>query len=133
MYLVDTSVWVDFINARPVPHVERLKRLLMARARVGLTPVVYQEILQGAADEAIFRRFTDYFSSQFFYLPLHPVESHAAAARIYFDCRRKGITIRSTSDCLIARIAIEHDLILLHNDRDFAWIAEVAPKLKLET
>jgi len=133
VYLVDTSVWVDFFNARSVPHVERLKRLLMAGVRVGLTPVVYQEILQGASDVAIFRRFTDYFSTQFFYLPLHPVESHAAAARIYFDCRRKGITIRSTSDCLIAQIAIEHKLILLHNDRDFARIAEVAPKLKLET
>lgn len=133
MYLVDTSVWVDFFNARSVPHVERLKRLLLAGAGVGLTPAIYQEILQGALDEAKFRRFRDYFSSQSFYLPLNPVESHAAAARIYYDCRRKGIPIHSTIDCLIAQTAIEHDLILLHNDRDFERIAEVAPELKLET
>ena len=132
MYLVDTSVWVDFFNARSVPHVERLKRLLLAGAGVGLTPAIYQEILQGALDDAKFRRFRDYFSSQSFYLPLDPVESYAAAARIYFDCRRKGITIRSSVDCLIAQIAIEQDLILLHNDRDFERIAEVSPELKLE-
>jgi len=35
VYLVDTSVWVDFFNARSVPHVERLKRLLIADSVLG--------------------------------------------------------------------------------------------------
>ena len=57
--------------------------------------------------------------------------SHREAAHIYFSCRRKGITIRSTIDCLIAQISIEHDLILLHNDKDFTHMAAVIPQLKL--
>ncbi len=50
---------------------------------------------------------------------------------MYFNCRRAGITIRSATDCLIARIAIEHELILLHDDRDFESMAEVVPELEL--
>jgi predicted nucleic acid-binding protein len=51
----------------------------------------------------------------------------AAAAKIYMDCRKKGITLCSTIDCLIAETAIEHDLFILHNDNDFYAIARVAP------
>jgi|JI10StandDraft_1071094.scaffolds.fasta_scaffold49533_5 predicted nucleic acid-binding protein len=36
-------------------------------------------------------------------------------------------------DCLIAQIAIEHDLILLHNDRDYVRIAKIVPNLKLHS
>jgi hypothetical protein len=50
---------------------------------------------------------------------------------MYFDCRRAGVTIRSATDCLIARIAIEHGLLLLHDDRDFDKMAEVVPDLTL--
>jgi predicted nucleic acid-binding protein len=32
-----------------------------------------------------------------------------------------------TSDCLIAQTAIEYDLFLLHDDRDFEAIAEIIP------
>jgi hypothetical protein len=67
----------------------------------------------------------EYFSSQRFFHPKDPVESYARAARIYFACCRKGITVRSTIDCLIAQIALEHDLFLLHNDSDFIAMAPV--------
>ena len=43
------------------------------------------------------------------------------------DCRKKGITIRSTIDCLIAETALEHDLRLLHNDNDFVAMSQVIP------
>ncbi len=42
-----------------------------------------------------------------------------AAADIYRSLRRKGITVRKSVDCMIAAVAIEFDLPLLHNDRDF--------------
>jgi predicted nucleic acid-binding protein len=32
---------------------------------------------------------------------------------------------------LIAQVAIEHDLLLLHNDQDFDRMAEVIPALQL--
>jgi predicted nucleic acid-binding protein len=41
------------------------------------------------------------------------------AARIFYDLRRQGLTVRGTIDCCIAQIAIAHQATLVHNDRDF--------------
>lgn len=97
---------------------------------VGIMDVIYMEILQGAEDERNFTRFRNYFSSQRFYELQQGHKSHEQAARIYFDCRRKGITVHSTIDCLIAQCAIENDLVLLHHDRDFKQIESVMSQLK---
>lgn len=97
----------------------------------GLTGVIYQEVLQGAASRAKFDYLADYLASQTFYHPRDSVGSYREAARMYFDCRRAGITIRSAVDCLIARVAIEHDLMLLQDDRDFEKLAGVVPDLAL--
>jgi predicted nucleic acid-binding protein len=51
--------------------------------------------------------------------------SWQAAARIYYDLRRRGLTVRSPIDCCIAQAALENDLLLIHNDRDFETIAQV--------
>jgi len=52
-------------------------------------------------------------------------DSWQGAARIYYDLRRRGMTVRSPIDCCIAQAAMEHDLLLIHNDRDFETIAHV--------
>ena len=74
---------------------------------------------------------SEYLGSQTFYHPGDLVESYREAARMYFDCRRAGVTIRSSMNCLIARVTIEHGLALLHDDRDFEKMAEVIPDLAL--
>ena len=98
---------------------------------VGLTGIVYQEVLQGVSSEREFGQVSEYLGSQTFYHVRESIESYREAARMYFECRRAGITIRSAVDCLIARVAIEHDLVLLHDDRDFEKMAEVVPELTL--
>lgn len=97
----------------------------------GITSHIYQEVLRGAASVAKFDYLVEFMGSQTFYHPKDPVESYGEAARMYFDCRRAGITVRSAIDCLIARVAIEHDLVLLHDDRDFESMAGVVPELTL--
>lgn len=131
MYLIDTSVWIDFIRGKPNPAVEQLRAILTTEQTAGISPVIYQEILQGSESEQRFKQFRDYFMELNFYHPKDPTNSYAQAAYLYFSCRRKGITIRSTIDCLIAQTAIEHNLILLHSDKDFLRIAEVNPQLQL--
>lgn len=54
-------------------------------------------------------------------------QSWQSAARIYFDLRRQGLTVRSPIDCCIAQAALENNLLLIHNDRDFEVIAQVRP------
>ena len=46
------------------------------------------------------------------------------------DCRKEGVAVRSTVDCLVAQCAIESELVLLHHDMDFKRIARVVPRLK---
>jgi len=42
---------------------------------------------------------------------------------IYRSLRKEGVTIRKTNDCIIAAVAVENCVPLLHSDRDFDLIA----------
>ena len=131
MYLVDTSVWVDFLRDETTQLVRSLKSLLAGEQIVGIAPIILQEILQGADTPARFAKWKGYFSDLNCYISSDPVATHIAAARLYQDCRKAGKTPRSSNDCLIAQIAIENDLELLHDDRDFKAIASVTRNLRL--
>lgn len=130
MYLIDTSVWIDSLRGLDNGPVRLFKSLIAQRAHYGITGVIYQEVLQGARSRAHFDQLRVYLGSLAFYHPLDPVETYAEAADLYRRARERGLTIRSTLDCLIARIAIEHGLLLLHNDRDFDHLAGVCQDLK---
>jgi len=131
MYLVDTSVWVNYLRGDTTPQVRALKDLLSGEEIVGIAPIILQEILQGADSAERFETWRKYFADLFCYMPRDPVESHVAAARLYQECRKAGKTPRSSNDCLIAQIAIENGLALVHNDRDFNAIASVVGQLRL--
>ena len=130
MYLVDTSVWVDYIRGTDSPVVDFLDSLLLAPMSVGISNHIYMEILQGAKSEAAFNKLQMYFSTQQFYSFADPQNSYEAAAFIYFSCRRQGITVRSSIDCLIAQCALENELILLHHDKDYKNLEKVIPQLR---
>jgi predicted nucleic acid-binding protein len=104
--------------------------LIQLGADVGITPQILQEILQGTRDQAQFDTYLSYFSTQPILEPANAVGCAIAAARIYYDCRRRGLTVRSANDCVIAQIALEHGVPLLHDDSDFKHIAKVATQLR---
>jgi predicted nucleic acid-binding protein len=52
------------------------------------------------------------------------------AINIFRNLRKKGITIRSDNDCLIASYAIYNNIQIFHKDRDFEKIADNT-KLKI--
>ncbi len=131
MYLVDTSVWIGYMREEENEATEHFAEVVTRGHPFGITGVIYQEVLQGAASKTKFGYLAEYLSSQTFYHPRDSVESHGEAALIYFRCRRAGVTVRSAIDCLIARVAIERDLVLLHDDRDFENMAGVIPELAL--
>lgn len=87
------------------------------------------ELLQGCRDEQEWGLLSSYVEGQD-YLEL-AADSWEQAARIYFDLRRRGKSVRSPIDCCIAQLAMEHDALLLHRDRDFEVIAEVRPLRQL--
>ena len=130
MYLVDTSVWVSYLRAGPIGPLAELEVLLENPLACGICDQILMEILQGARDESAFRKLGRYFGGQRLYRFADPTHSHMEAARLYLRCRRGGVTVRSALDCLIAQCALEHDLTLLHADRDFEHINRVLPALK---
>jgi len=126
MILVDASVLIDFLAGRDNPQVSRFQDILDREIPFGLSPITFLEVLQGAATKEEFAALRDYLEGQSFYGLEAGLDSYAAAAKIFFDLRRRGVTVGSSVDCLIAQTAIEHGLFLLHNDSDFDRIAEVS-------
>ena len=127
MIVVDTSVLVDFFRGVDTSEVRALDRIERDDVPFGIPVICCQELLQGARDEPEWRLLVSYLVTQRQVAPRDHWETHEAAARIYFDCRRRGITIRSTVDCLIAQLVLENDGVLLHDDEDFEHISEVRP------
>ncbi len=117
MVLIDTTVWIDFFAGKQVPHVTVLERLIKNRADICICGIILTEVLQGIREKREFRKTKELFNAMIF-LPM-PYSIFLGAAEIYRTLRRKGITIRSSVDCMIASVAIENDIMLLHNDRDF--------------
>ncbi len=120
--LIDTSVLVALFKDRSGVAAHALRNILDGRDYC-LTRFTQMELLQGARDEKEWLRLSDYLADQD-YLEASE-ETWAAAGRLYFDLRRKGLTVRSVIDCCIAEIAMAHGATLLHNDRNFATIAKL--------
>jgi len=121
MLLIDTSVWIKlFRNNEDEQYKENLIELIDGK-NFYLSRFTQTELLQGARNEQEWTKLSNYLSTQDYIDP--SVQLWSDAARIFYDLRRQGITVRNTIDCLIAASAIEHDLLLLHDDRDFKAIS----------
>lgn len=121
MILADTSVWIDFF--RGTGSHRTLHRLIEKEESLCLTGIHVTEILQGIKDDQAHGRLQRHLLTFPIFLT-NGVETYLHASDIFRTCRRQGKTIRKTVDCIISAIAIENDLILLHNDRDFDQIAQ---------
>jgi hypothetical protein len=117
MVLVDTTVWIDFFSGRRLPHVNALEYLLINREELCICGIILTEVLQGIRSDSEFVKTRDLFSNLMF-LPIH-YSTFLRSAEIYRSLRQKGITIRKTADCMIASVALENDIALLDNDKDF--------------
>ena len=122
MLLIDTSVWISVFRDRSGQVRQQLETLI-ANREILLTRFTQLKLLQGSLNEQEWTILSTYLEVQD-YVELRP-SSWQAAARIYYDLRRQGLTVRSPIDCCIAQAALENDLLLIHNDRDFETIAQV--------
>lgn len=117
MVLVDSSVLI--FAFRRVGFLEQYAR----PSSVAICPPVLQELMQGAREEhaPAVREYLDGFV-----MLESPValERYDEAAALFRFLRSKGITIRKPMDCLIAAIALHHNVEILHHDRDFKHIAQ---------
>jgi predicted nucleic acid-binding protein len=120
--LVDTSIWIDLFSAKPHFSVSTDKFPFFATC-----PPVVQEVLQGIRGKDAYTNISLGLRALNIFADPVPLQVYIDAANIFRELRAKGLTIRSSADCLIAAVAIKHDLIVWHNDRDFDMIARIRP------
>lgn len=123
MVLVDTSILIDYFKGVENESIEKFNLVLKKEIPFGINHFIYLEVLQGSSTVKDYRILKKYLDTQTFYDLKNGRESYAEAAKMYLKLRQKGVTVKSTIDCLIARVAIENDLFLLHNDMDFTRIS----------
>ena len=117
MVIVDTSVWVDFLNEVDTAQARWLDQQL-AKQRLGLLDIIVCEVLQGlSTDEEAAEVLREL--RQFEIFETGGLELATAAARNYRSLRRRGKTVRKTLDCLIASFCLINGHALLHCDSDF--------------
>ena len=130
MLLVDSSVWIDWLRGADTDAV----RFVMAREpqeEIALTQMIYLEVLQGVSSQRQFSATREILGSQTMLLPVHELQTFETAALLYRHAREQGLTVRKSTDCLIAALALEHGAVLVHNDRDFIALARAAPQLQI--
>ena len=119
--LVDTSVWVDFFNGHPSLEAEALTRLIQDEDEIVTCGVVVAEFMQGLRRPESITTLEPYFLDMPWLTPVEP-ETYLDAATLYRGLRARGVTVRSTIDCLVARLAEREGAYLLAKDADLARI-----------
>lgn len=118
--LIDTSIWIDLFKDQSGDK-RSVVESLTQNMDIALSRFTQLEILQGARDDKEWQLLQAYLENQLY------LEASTAtwrkAARIYFELRRNGKTVRSPIDCCIAQIAIDNKALLLHRDQDFTIIS----------
>ena len=121
MIVVDSTVWIDFLNGRNSPHVRRV-RALLGESEIIVGDLMFCEVLQGLENERAARD-VEALLRRFDIVPMAGDAIAVAAARNYRSLRARGVTVRKTIDLLIGTWCIENRRPLLHNDRDFRLMA----------
>ena len=125
--IFDTSVWIFYSKGVENPQTLVLEDYLKNfPKKIHIMPTILQEFLMGLRYES------DFVKYKFQLQSLNSFKSDwertsIDAAKLYFDLRKKGVTIRKSTDCLIAQIAIESNVLLVHLDSDFDLIAKNSP------
>jgi hypothetical protein len=117
MVLVDSSVWINYFNGQAGPETDRLDTLLGTEP-VAVGDLIVTEVLQGFRDDSDYETARELFDS----LTIFELLGHARALKAasnYRMLRKRGITVRKTTDTIIATFCIDQDIPLLFSDRDF--------------
>lgn len=102
----NTSIWIEIFKGK----------IRLTEAEVPLLATclpVYQEILQGIRSDL--QKKTIQSSFEHLIVLGDPLDrkTFVRAADLYRTCRKNGVTIRSSVDCLIAAVAEQYSAVLI--------------------
>jgi predicted nucleic acid-binding protein len=116
MWIIDSTVWIDYFNGVSTPQTDLLD-MNLGQIELGLGDIILCEVLQGFRTQRDFEKARRVLTA----LPIYTMGGPSIAvksAQNYHTLRRLGITIRKTIDCIIATFVIERGFSLLHSDKD---------------
>ena len=117
MVIVDTTVWIDYLNGIANIHTSWLDQETVQQ-RLGLTDLILCEILQGVRDDKQYAQ-VHHEVLKFEVFNTGGRDIAIASAQNYRCLRSRGHTVRKTIDCVIATFCLEAGHALLHRDHDF--------------
>ena len=119
MYLIDSSLWIEFLRPRGSAIAKKRIREALQREEAFSCGIIRVEVLRGARNDADFEVLQQSLSA----LPQIPIDEEVIerAARWGHKMDRKG-KIVSTTDLLIASCSFGR-ATLLHADSDFELVA----------
>jgi len=123
MVIVDTTVWVDYLNGIRNAETDWLDREV-GRTEIGLTDLILCEVLQGVRDDDDYDH-VKALLNEFEIFETGGKELFIVAAENYRKLRKRGHTVRKTIDCLIATFCVRNGHSLLHRDKDFRYFEEL--------
>ncbi len=118
MVIVDSSVWIDHIGGVPNEHTVWLEQQI-GKLTLGITDLIYMEVLQGFSNERVFRRVRGELVRWCLPFNTGGLDMALAAAVNYRTLRALGFTVRKPVDTLIATLCLREKCSLLHRDREF--------------
>ena len=125
MVLVDTSAWVEYLRGTGSPYNRWIRDAIRAETPLGWTEPILYELTAGAGSP----RRVEELRALLLRGPMVAVDGlqdWEDAAQLYRTARAKGLTVRSSIDCLIAAVALRTGSPVLALDRDFEALAQVS-------
>lgn len=122
MILADTSVWIDYFNGTDSRATDILDARL-SNDNVIIGDIIFLEVLQGFRHDRDFNQAKKVLSV-LDHIDLFGQDMVLRCANNYRTLRKRGITIRKTTDVIIATFCIDNQLPLLFTDRDFQPFVE---------
>lgn len=123
--LVDTSAWVEYLRGTGSAHNVWIRQAITDERSLGWTDPILYELTAGARSPER----TQELRGLLMRGPMRPVaglQDWEDAAQLYRSSRARGLTVRSSIDCLIAAVALRTENAILAVDRDFEALAQVS-------
>lgn len=122
MIIVDSSIWIDYFNDKDTLQTTHLD-FLLGEQEVGIGDIILTEVLQGFSNDKDYQQAKS-LMLHFDVFPLLGQELAIISADNYRFLRKKGLTVRKTTDVIIASFCIHHNYPLLFSDKDFQPFVE---------
>lgn len=125
MVLVDTSVWIEYLRGTDSPYTTYVREAILDDRSLAWTEPILYELTAGARSP---RRAADLRALLLRgpFLAVEGLQDWEAASQLYRSARGKGLTVRSSIDCLIAAVALRTGSPVVARDRDFEALAQVS-------